>query len=132
VQLAYEHFGGPLFLWGESLGGGIVAAVVTAAPVPVAAVILLTPWDTLPRLAQTLYWYLPARWLVHDQYDNIRNLQAFQGRVALLMAERDHIIPGRHSKRLYESCQSQNGSGYSKARGIIVGRPTRRKLGGVK
>jgi uncharacterized protein len=103
VQLAYEHFGGPVFLWGESLGGGVVAAVVTASPVPVAAVILLTPWDTLPSLAQTLYRYLPARWLVHDQYDNLRNLQAFQGRVALLMAERDNIIPGRHSKRLYES-----------------------------
>jgi len=103
VQLAYENFGGPLFLWGESLGGGVVAGVVTEPPAPVAAVILLTPWDTLPKLAQTLYWYLPARWLVRDQYDNIRNLQSFKRRVALLMAERDDIIPARHSRRLYDS-----------------------------
>jgi alpha-beta hydrolase superfamily lysophospholipase len=103
VQLAYEHFGGPLFLWGESLGCGIVAAVATEPPVPVTALILLTPWDTLPQLAQTLYWYLPARWLVRDQYDNVRNLQSFKKPVALLMAERDDIIPRRHSRHLYES-----------------------------
>ncbi len=103
IQLAYEDFGQPVFLWGESMGCGIVAAVVADSPVPVAAVILLMPWDTLPRLAQTLYWYLPARWLVRDQYDSIRNLKSFEGRVALLLAEQDEIIPVRHSLRLYES-----------------------------
>ena len=103
IELAYEEFGKPVFLWGESLGCGVVASVITDPPVPVAGVILLTPWDTLPRLAQTLYWYLPARWMVRDQYDNIQNLKSFNGRVAMLMAEQDEIVPKRHSLRLYES-----------------------------
>jgi len=103
IELAYEEFGKPVFLWGESLGCGVVASVITDPPVPVAGVILLTPWDTLPRLAQTLYWYLPARWMVRDQYDNIKNLKSFNGHVAMLMAEQDEIVPKRHSLRLYES-----------------------------
>ncbi len=70
---------------------------------PVAGVVLLTPWDTLPDLAQSLYWYLPARWLILDRYDNIGNLGSFEGRVAVVMAGRDEVIPQRHAQRLYRA-----------------------------
>jgi alpha-beta hydrolase superfamily lysophospholipase len=103
IERAAKEFGQPIFLWGESLGGGVVAAVVSDPTLPVAALILLTPWDSLPSLAQTLYWYLPARWLVRDKFDNVSNLQAFTGRVAIVLAERDDIIPKRHGLRLYTS-----------------------------
>lgn len=49
IELARQAFGQPIFLWGESLGSGVVAAVVADPTLPVAAVILLTPWDSLPR-----------------------------------------------------------------------------------
>jgi pimeloyl-ACP methyl ester carboxylesterase len=103
LQLAYEQYGGPVFLWGESLGAGVAAATAATAPVPLTAVILLTPWDTLPDLAQTLYWYLPARWLVRDRYDSIGNLHAFPGRLAVIVADNDEVIPGRHGLRLYQA-----------------------------
>lgn len=64
---------------------------------------MLTPWDSLPNLAQRLYAYLPARWLVRDQYDNVANLAGFDGPVAVLMAGRDEVIPNRHTQRLYDS-----------------------------
>ncbi len=106
IQLAYQAFGPPLFLWGESLGSGVVAAAASDATLPVTAMILLTPWDSLSRLAQTLYWYLPARWLVRDKFDSVQNLQAFHGRVAVVVAEHDDIIPIAHGLRLYESISS--------------------------
>ncbi len=103
LRRAYEEYGGPIYLWGESLGCGVASALAADPPVPVDGVIMVTPWDSLPNLAQTLYWYFPAKWMVRDQYDNIRNLQDFDNPIALLLAERDGIIPPKHALRLYDS-----------------------------
>jgi alpha-beta hydrolase superfamily lysophospholipase len=68
IKLAYQAYGDPLFLWGESLGGGVTASAVSETNISIKGVVLFTPWDTLPDLAQTHYWYLPARWLALDKY----------------------------------------------------------------
>jgi pimeloyl-ACP methyl ester carboxylesterase len=112
ARLAQEEFGGPLYVWGESLGCGVASAVAAAAvaadsELEVRGAVMLTPWDSLPRLAQRLYWYLPARWLVRDRYDNVENLRTFDGPVAVLMAGRDEVIPNAHTMRLYESLPGQ-------------------------
>jgi uncharacterized protein len=103
ARRALAEFGGPLWLWGESLGAGVATAVAADRALPVAGVVLITPWDNLPDLAQALYWYLPARWLLRDRYDNRANLSQYPGPVAVLIAERDEIIPPHHSQRLYEA-----------------------------
>ena len=103
VRRANAEFGGPLYLWGESLGCGIASAVAADPPTQIQGLILLTPWDTLPNLAQTLYWYFPTKWMVRDQYDNVGNLQEFDNPIALLLAEHDQIIPPKHALRLFES-----------------------------
>lgn len=103
VRRALAEFGGPLWLWGESLGAGVATALAADSELPVAGVVLITPWDNLPDLAQALYWYLPARWLLRDRYDNRANLSKYPGPVAVLIAERDEIIPVSHSQRLYEA-----------------------------
>jgi len=103
VRRAHDAFGGPVFLWGESLGCGVASAIAADPPVPVAGVVMITPWDSLPNVAQKLYWYFPARWLVHDQYDNVRNVQSYAQPVAVVLAEHDEIIPPTSSMRLYES-----------------------------
>jgi hypothetical protein len=102
VAQAYQEFGGPLYLCGESLGCGVAAGVAARAPVPVAGAILITPWDNLPALAQELYRFLPARRLLRDTYDNARNLEGFPSRVAVAVAEHDEIVPKTHGIRLYE------------------------------
>ncbi|MBV7330814.1 lysophospholipase [Chloroflexi bacterium TSY] len=106
VELAHQEFGYPIYLWGESLGCGVVTAIAADTQRPVAAVILVTPWDSLPNLAQTIYWFLPARWLVMDKFDNVKNLHAYPGRVAVVLAGQDEVIPTRHSQRLYEAITS--------------------------
>ncbi len=103
VRLAHTQYGGPVYLCGESLGAGVAAAVAADQGIPVAGVIAITPWDTLPDLAQLIYWFLPARWLVRDKYDNIQNLAAFGGKVVVAVAGNDEIVPERHGLRLYES-----------------------------
>lgn len=103
ARLALAEFGGPLWLWGESLGAAVAAGVAADRTLPVAGVALITPWDRLTDLAQSLYWYLPARWLLRDHYDTIAALRQYGGAVAVLVAEQDEIIPARHSQRLYEA-----------------------------
>lgn len=105
VLQVYQQFGGPIIVWGESLGCGIAAALAADSSVPLSGVVMLTPWDNLPRMAQSAYWFLPARWVVRDKYDNTVNLRAFKGPVAVLVAEQDEIIPYAHSMLLYELLQ---------------------------
>jgi alpha-beta hydrolase superfamily lysophospholipase len=103
IRLAYKVYGEPLYVWGESLGCGVVSGAVKETDIPVKGIVLLLPWDTLPNLAQTHYWYFPTRWLVIDKYDNITNLQGFEGNIAFLLAENDEVVPVQHGQRLYDS-----------------------------
>lgn len=103
VRLARAAFGEPLWVVGESLGAAVAAQVAVAPGAPAMGLVLITPWDNLPDLAQAIYWYLPARWLVRDRYDTRAALQSFQGPQAVLIAGRDQIIPPAQSQRLYEA-----------------------------
>jgi esterase/lipase len=44
---------------------------------------------------------------VRDQYENVPNLGAFSGPIAVLMARQDEAIPNEHTERLYESLTGQ-------------------------
>jgi hypothetical protein len=103
IGLAHREYGEPLFVWGESLGCGVASSVVCKTDIPIRGVVLFLPWDSLPDLAQTHHWYLPARWLVLDKYDNTANLRGFKGNIAVLLAENDEVIPVRHGRKLYHS-----------------------------
>jgi pimeloyl-ACP methyl ester carboxylesterase len=106
VKLAWTEFGAPIYVWGESLGCGVATAAAADPALEVAGVILLTPWDTLGNTAQAHYWWLPARWLTRDRYDNIRNLEAYAGPVVVIMADQDEVIPNRLTKKLFEALRT--------------------------
>lgn len=103
IRLAYQAYGAPLFLWGESLGCGVVSSAVRKTDIPIKGVVLFLAWDSLPDLAQTHYPYLPARWFVLDKYNNIENLRGFEGNIAVLLAGNDEVIPVQHGLALYDS-----------------------------
>ena len=106
VNSIYREYGEPIYLWGESLGSGVVAATVADSSLPVAGIALITPWDTLSNLAQHIYWYFPVRWLLLDKFDNVENLKSFQGKVAILVAEKDEIVPPQFGFNLYNSIEN--------------------------
>ena len=107
IRLAAQEFGEPLIVWGESLGSGVVSSAVAETDTQIEGVVLFLPWDTLPKLAQKHYWYLPTRWLVLDKYNNVENLKGFDGRIAVLLAEDDKIVPIEHGKTLYDSIAAE-------------------------
>ena len=103
ITLAKQQFGGPLFIWGESLGAGVAAAALADNTIDIDGLVLLTPWNSLDELVQKLYWFLPARLLLRDHYNSGENLKSFKRSIAVIVADDDNIIPNIHSEQLFES-----------------------------
>lgn len=103
VKQALADFGGPVFLWGESLGSGVVGGIVHSGQVSVKGIVLVTPFSSLADVAQHHYWFLPAKWLVRDKFDNIENLKNYQGNTAVLLAGQDQIVPNKYSLKLFNA-----------------------------
>jgi alpha-beta hydrolase superfamily lysophospholipase len=103
AKQALDDFGGPVFLWGESLGSGVASGIIESGQVPVQGIVLVTPFDSLADVAQHHYWFFLAKWLVKDKFDNIKNLKDYSVNTAMLLAEQDEIIPNKHSLKLFES-----------------------------
>jgi uncharacterized protein len=110
VRTIHQKFGGRLYVWGESLGAGVAAAIATDATLPIDGLVLLTPWDSLPDLAQEKFWFLPAKWMVKDRFDSSKNARIFTGLgkpVCVIIAEKDEVIPPHHGKRLFSAIESE-------------------------
>jgi len=103
AKQALNDFDEPVFLWGESLGGGVVSGIIKSGQVPVKGIALVTPFTSMADIAQHHYWFLLAKWLISDKFDNIKNLQNYPGNIAVLIAEKDEIIPAKYSLKLFES-----------------------------
>jgi len=103
IRLAHVQYGEPLYLLGESLGCGVVAAVAGQTTTPIAGIILITPWDTLASVAGSLFPFLPVKLVLTDKYDSIENLKNFSRNISVVAAERDEILPIQHARNLYAS-----------------------------
>jgi uncharacterized protein len=88
-----------IVLFGESLGGAV--AVETALRKPARAIILETPFLSIPRMAKMIYPFLPS-FVVRTKFDN----EAKIGRVGIpkliVAAEKDDVVPPEHARRLFE------------------------------
>jgi uncharacterized protein len=101
LRVAAEAYPGPIYLLGESLGCGVVAGVARDASLEIAGILLITPWNTLLAVAKDHYPHLPVGWFMKDRYDNAENLKSFPGRIAVVGAERDEVVPVRHARELF-------------------------------
>ncbi|HSI85200.1 MAG: alpha/beta hydrolase [Candidatus Methylacidiphilales bacterium] len=92
-----------IYLFGQSMGCGIVCSALSDNTLPVAGVILMQPWDSLGGVGSYHFPFVPARLLVGAKYDSMANLTHFTGPVAFVVCQNDRTIPPRLSKRLYDS-----------------------------
>jgi pimeloyl-ACP methyl ester carboxylesterase len=89
---------GRVVLYGGSLGGGV--ATDLAARRPHRALVLVSTFTSFPDQAQALYPWLPARWLVRNQFDNRAKIGSVRGPVFLAHGRYDRLIPFAMSERL--------------------------------
>jgi len=92
---------GPIYVWGESLGSGVAAAICADATLPVHGLALLTPWDNIANVGLSIYPYLPIRLLMADKYDSIADLEHFRHPICVIRSEKDEVIPPPLTLNLY-------------------------------
>lgn len=102
IALAHRRHGGPLLVIGESLGAGVAAAAAARTRDKLAGLLLITPWDTLSRIAAHHYPWLPVNLLLRDRYDSVTHLRAFGRPVLVAVAQDDTIVPAQFGRALYE------------------------------
>jgi uncharacterized protein len=90
---------GRIVLWGESLGSGV--AVALAAEKPVGRVVLQAPFTSAADVAARVYWFLPVRLLMKDQFRSDLRIGKVTAPVLVMHGERDRVVPIALGERLY-------------------------------
>jgi len=83
---------GPIWLLGESLGGGVASQVAARRPTDIAGLLLVTPFARMTDVAAWHYSYLPVRLLLRDRWDNVTALAGYPGPIGLFIAGRDEVV----------------------------------------
>jgi pimeloyl-ACP methyl ester carboxylesterase len=83
---------------GRSLGSGV--AVHLAAVREVSKLVLVTPYDSILRIAQSRFPFVPVSWLLKDTFDSVAKAARVRAPVLVLLADLDISIPRAHSERL--------------------------------
>jgi hypothetical protein len=88
-----------ILLYGGSLGGGV--ATDLAVRRPHRALVLVSAFTSVPDMAQQRYPWLPARWLVHNRFDNLGKIASCRGPVFITHSKADGLIPFAQAERLF-------------------------------
>ena len=90
-----------IVVFGRSLGSGV--AVQLAANRPVRAVVLVSPFDSLRRLARKQYPFIPVSLLLKHPFDSLARAPGIESPLLVLAGDRDRIIPPALSRRLHDA-----------------------------
>lgn len=93
---------GPVYLVGESLGTGVAAYLAGTYSGKVAGVVLFAPYNRLADVAQHHVRILPAAWLLVERFPSEDYLRQYHGPVAVFVGGKDHVVPEKFGRRLYE------------------------------
>jgi uncharacterized protein len=83
---------------GRSLGSGVATRL--ASQLPVARLVLITPYDSIEDIAAARFRLFPVRWLLLDKYASWRYAAQVQAPTVLLLAEHDEVIPRASTEKL--------------------------------
>lgn len=93
----------PIFLVGESLGSGLACKLAQLRPEKIAGLFLITPFTSLRDAAHYHYPWLPVRFILLDRWDNLTALHNYHGRIGVMVAGQDEVIPARQGLHLFEA-----------------------------
>jgi uncharacterized protein len=87
-------------LIGRSLGSGVATYVASKRPVD--KLVLITPFDSIEKVAQQIFWMFPMSILLKDKYESDRHVKEITSETMIMVAENDEVIPRKrtdfHSK----------------------------------
>lgn len=92
-----------IVVYGESLGSGVATQIATTNEV--GAVVLEAPYTSIGDVAQTHYWYVPARWLIRDRFNSLDRIGALKVPLLVLHGEGDAVIPVKFGRTLFAAAR---------------------------
>jgi uncharacterized protein len=88
---------------GESLGSAV--AVEMATRHDCAALILESPFLSIPEMAKVSFPFLPIGSLLQSRYDTLSKIGQVRVPLLIVHGENDEIVPFRHGQRLFEAAR---------------------------
>jgi pimeloyl-ACP methyl ester carboxylesterase len=85
--------------WGESLGTGV--AVALASSHKVAGLILDAPFTSTADIGARVYWYLPVRLLMKDQFRSDLRIGKVSAPVLIVHGTADTVVPFGFGQKLF-------------------------------
>lgn len=89
-----------IVLYGESIGTGVAVQLATEFP-DVKAVILESPYTSLPAVAARTYFFVPVNLLMKDRFDNLSKINKVKAPLLIMQGKKDRIIPSELGQELY-------------------------------
>jgi dipeptidyl aminopeptidase/acylaminoacyl peptidase len=83
---------------GRSLGSGV--ALQVAAHRPVAALALITPYDSILAIAKRRFRSLPVSLLLKHRFESVKYAEKISAPILILRAESDTVVPHSHTDLL--------------------------------
>lgn len=94
---------GSIVIFGRSLGGGVAAHLAwKLRDTPPAALILESTFESVVKMGQEIFPYLPVRWFIRDRFDNAAKISEVNVPVLIVHSPDDEVIPYHQGKRLFE------------------------------
>lgn len=87
-----------IILIGESLGSGVASQIATEYKFK--GIMLITPYRSIEARASEIYWYIPVKYLIKDNFNNIDNISNIHSPILLVHGTQDDVIPHSHSEAL--------------------------------
>jgi hypothetical protein len=92
-------------LFGESLGSAV--ALDLALSRPCRALVLESPFASIPAMARAVYPFLPLWPLVRTRYDNEAKARRLGVPLLVLHGERDEVVPFAQGRRVFEAAPGE-------------------------
>jgi uncharacterized protein len=96
-----EIAGENILIYGASLGGGV--AVDLASRRPHRALILVKTFTSAPDVGQSIYPFLPVRWVMRNQFNSLSKLNQCNQPIFIAHGDADRLIPFKQGQRLFEA-----------------------------
>lgn len=88
-------------LYGESIGTGVATQMAMEFP-SAKALILESPYTSLPDVAAGPYFFVPVRLLMKDRFDNLSKISEIETPVLIIQSIDDEVIPPEMGRALYD------------------------------